>query len=77
MNKDELHAKYGWGIRQLDDVSGEVLVFAHESEEAARAYAEANIEHYGYPCTVEYRNGQWVNIIDLRPRLAEIKAGML
>lgn len=72
MNREERWEKYGYPERLADDIDGEVLVFGHTSQEAAEVSAKANREEYGHPCEVEQRNGRWVTVVDLRPRLAEI-----
>lgn len=43
---------------------GDRLVFAHESKEAAEAFAEANREIWGHAAWIEQRQ-VWVDVVDL------------
>lgn len=63
-----------WPVRLVDEVPGEVLVFAHASEEEAKHSAKANREFYGHPSHHEQRI-IWVTVVDIRPALAELKEG--
>lgn len=73
MTREELLEKYGQSRRLPDDIEGKVIVFGHDSEEAALAYVDANIEHYDHEAWMENRDGQWVSIVDLRPAIARIE----
>lgn len=73
LSREELLEEYGQPTRLPDDIDGQVLVFGHDSEEAALAYVDANIEHYDHEAWMEQREGQWVSVVDLRPAIARIE----
>jgi hypothetical protein len=73
LSREELLERYGQPARLPDDLDGKILVFGHDSEEAALAYVDANIEHYDHEAWMENRDGQWVSVVDLRPRIAQIE----
>lgn len=68
----ELRAKYGKPEFLEPDVSGQVFVFGHKSQEAAEAFVKASRED-GYIASAEQRDGRWCSVVDLSPVLAEIK----
>lgn len=72
--RDQLWREHGAPVRVRDDVDGQVLVFAHADEGAARVFAAADRVIYGHPTSVELREAVgWVSVVDLRPRLAELE----
>lgn len=73
MNGEELRAKYGEPVKLDDVVPGEVFAFLHNSQEAAQAFVDSNIENHGHPGWKEQREEGWVSVVDLRPRLREIE----
>lgn len=73
MNREELIAKYGLPTRRRDRVNGTILVFQHETLEAAQAYVDANEENYDHPGWIEEENGRFLSLVDLRPAIAEIE----
>lgn len=73
LSREELWEKYGQGT-MLKEPRPNHVSFAFDNEEAAKAYAQANNEHYGYPSWVEERPEGWVNVIDLTEHIASLKA---
>ena len=67
----ELREKYGTPEMLEPDVSGRVFVWAHDSEEAARAFVTANIES-GFEAWADQRNGRWCSVVDAGPLLDRI-----
>lgn len=62
----ELRAKYGSG--ELLKSEDNVVTFGHNSEEAARAFVDANLED-GYEAWVDNIDGQWCSVVDINPVL--------
>jgi hypothetical protein len=59
------------------DIKGEVAAYGVSSEEAARAYADAEDVMYGNPARVEVRESVgWVVVVDLRPQIARTRHWM-
>lgn len=61
----------------ITDVTPEqVTAFVYRDQEAADAYAAANLEHYGLPVLGTYAlaAGGVVGVLDLRPELARLDA---
>ncbi len=74
---DRLIARYGRPRHLMPDIPGEVLVFAHETREAAEAFAEGNRRYYGHPSEAQLREAVgWVSTVDLRPAIARIREEM-
>ncbi len=74
--RDYLHIRYGLPRRILDDIPGQVIVFAHASRAAAEAYADGDRRYYDHPATVQLREAVgWVSVVDLRPAIARIENG--
>jgi hypothetical protein len=59
---EALRAKYGSG--ELLEIEGSVFCFGHDSEEAARAFASANLDD-GYLSWIDFRNERWCSIVDV------------
>ena len=53
----------------------EVHAFRYRDQEAAQAYAEANLEHHGHPTLGTYpvKTGEVVGVLDLRAAIADMK----
>lgn len=62
-----------------DITDHEVMAFRYESQEAADAWAEGNLEHNGHPALGSYPDpagdGAVIGVLDLRPALAALKEG--
>jgi hypothetical protein len=76
--RHELVSRYGNPARLPDDEKGIVFVFAHESREAAEAYALANIQNHSHRAYAEERNGTWVSVVDISRALKseELNGGL-
>jgi hypothetical protein len=58
-----------------DDGTKVIRVYGVGSEEAARAYVTAELETWGNPARAELRESVgWVVVVDLRARVAALKA---
>lgn len=73
LSREDRWEKYGYPTRLPDDLDGLILVFGHTSREAAESSAKANRVEHGHPSHAENRDGQWVSVVDLRPRIAQIE----
>jgi hypothetical protein len=59
-----------------DDGTSVVRVYAVRDEDAARAFVLAELESWGNEARAEIREAVgWCVVVDLRPRIAKIKAG--
>lgn len=59
-----------------DATPDHVVAFIYRDQEAADAYAVANLEHHGLPSlgTYDLATGGVVGVVDLRPELARLEA---
>jgi hypothetical protein len=65
----QLRAKYG-NPERVADRAKHILAWRHASEESARAFAAAN----GSEGSVWYEDGEWLSVVDMRARIAELDA---
>ena len=84
LSRDELRSRYGQptkaeaasalsalGLLGEVDPDG-VIAFTYPSQEAADAYAAANLEHWGHPTLGTYETTAGViGVLDLRPAIHE------
>lgn len=57
-----------------EDGTGVVRVYAVGTREAAQAFVTAELEEWGNPARADLRESVgWCVVVDLRPRIAELK----